>query len=59
MWRLGRLDEARAIITRLKTEWPGYTLSDEATWPTGKHPQLAEPLQTAYLNDLRLAGMEE
>jgi hypothetical protein len=33
--------------------------SDEATWPTGKQPQLAEPLLTAYLNDLRMAGMEE
>jgi len=28
-------------------------------YPAGKHPQLIEPLQQGYLDDLRKAGLPE
>ncbi|MGK9168588.1 adenylate/guanylate cyclase domain-containing protein [Inquilinus limosus] len=57
--RLGKLDEARAIIAKFMKENPGYTIRDEAVWPSKKQPQLKEPLLTAYLDDLRKAGLQE
>jgi adenylate cyclase len=57
--RLGRIDEARAVIADFKKSFPDYTLNDEATYPAGRHPQLAESLQKAYLEDLRKAGLPE
>jgi tetratricopeptide (TPR) repeat protein len=57
--RLGRLDEARATMDGIRKQWPTYTIRDEATFPGGKHPQLKEPLQQAYLDDLRKAGLPE
>jgi Flp pilus assembly protein TadD len=57
--RLGRIDEARAVIAEFRKGLPNYTLRDEANFPAGKEPQLVEPLQSAYLNDLRKAGMPE
>jgi adenylate cyclase len=57
--RLGKPDEARASIARLLSYKPGWTLQKEAVWPTGKHPQFVEPLQTAYLADLAKAGLPE
>jgi TolB-like protein/class 3 adenylate cyclase len=51
--RLGRLDEARAVIARYLEGRPGYTLQDEAFRP------VKEPLKQAYLDDLRKAGLPE
>jgi adenylate cyclase len=50
--RLGRIDEARAVMAAFVKD-TGYTLEDEARWP------LKEPLEQAYLDDLRQAGMPE
>jgi TolB-like protein/class 3 adenylate cyclase len=57
--RLGRIDEARTVIAAFEKNIPGYTLKDEANYPAGKQPQLKEPLQQAYLDDLRKAGLPE
>ena len=51
--RLGRTDEARAIMSEFTNNYPDYTLQDEARWP------LKEPLEQGYLDDLRKAGMPE
>jgi TolB-like protein/class 3 adenylate cyclase len=51
--RLGRLDEARAVIVQFLKDRPGYTLRDEAFRP------VKEPLKQAYLDDLRKAGLPE
>jgi tetratricopeptide (TPR) repeat protein len=50
--RLGRIDDARAAMAEFAKD-TGYTLEDEARWP------LIEPLEQAYLDDLRTAGMPE
>jgi tetratricopeptide (TPR) repeat protein len=57
--RLGRMEEARATIAELLKSNPDYTLKTEATWPAGKMPQLAEPLQQAFLDDVRKAGLPD
>ena len=57
--RLGRIDEARAVIAEFRKGHPNYTLKDEANSPAGKEPQLVDRLQSAYLDDLRKAGMQE
>jgi hypothetical protein len=38
---------------------PGWTIAQEARYPGGKQPQLVEPFQKAYLDDLRKAGLPE
>jgi hypothetical protein len=53
------MEEARATIAELLKSNPSYTLKYEATWPAGKMPQLVEPLQQAFLDDVRKAGMPE
>jgi TolB-like protein/class 3 adenylate cyclase len=57
--RLGKIDEARAAMAKHLNYKPGWTIKDEAVWPTTKQPQLAEPLQSAYLADLAAAGLPE
>jgi tetratricopeptide (TPR) repeat protein len=57
--RLGKLDEARAVIAQLRKDDPGWTLQKEAVYPSGKHPQLAKPLLDTYLADLAKAGLPE
>jgi tetratricopeptide (TPR) repeat protein len=51
--RLGRLDEARAVLHSFRTNNPAYTLIDAARWP------LHAPLKQAWLQDLREAGLPE
>ena len=51
--RLGRVDEARAVVAEFVKGNPGWTLEDEASFP------LKEPLKQSYLDDLRKAGMPE
>jgi hypothetical protein len=43
----------RAVIAEFKKSYLSYTLADEANWPAGKEPQFIEPLQKAFLDDLR------
>ena len=57
--RLGKLEEARGLVVAVLKEDPGYTLNDEAVWPTGKQPQFAPPVLKAYLADLAKAGLPE
>jgi adenylate cyclase len=57
--RLGKLDEARALIAQLLKDDPTWTLQKEAVYPSGKHPQFAKPLLDAYLADLAKAGLPE
>ncbi|MEK1851437.1 MAG: hypothetical protein AAAC48_05995 [Phyllobacterium sp.] len=57
--RLGKLDEARASITKLLKDKPGWTIKSEAVWPTTRQPQLIEPLLKLYLADLAKAGLPE
>lgn len=57
--RAGRLDEARAIVAQFVKDYPGYTLKDEAVWPTRKQPQFPEAILKPYLADLAKAGLPE
>ena len=57
--RLGQIDTARAKIAELEKILPGWTIAQEARYPGGKQPQLVEPFQKAYLDDLRKAGLPE
>jgi tetratricopeptide (TPR) repeat protein len=51
--RLGRLEEARAVMMDFLKENPGDTIEAQAVWP------LKEPYKQAWLNDLRKAGLPE
>jgi hypothetical protein len=53
------MDEARAIMAKIVKDRPGYTIKDEAVWPSRKQPQMVEPLLKLYLDDLRKAGLPE
>lgn len=55
--RLGRLDEARAIMATFRKDNPNWTIEKEAVWPTTKKPQYAEPFLKTYLADLTMAGL--
>jgi adenylate cyclase len=57
--RLGKLDEARALVAQYLKDEPGWTLEREAVWPSGKQPQFIAPLLKPYLDDLRKAGLPE
>jgi TolB-like protein/class 3 adenylate cyclase len=57
--RLGKLDEARALVAQVLKDNPAYTLKDEAVWPTRKQPQYAASVLGPYLADLAKAGMPE
>jgi adenylate cyclase len=57
--RLGRLEEARADIAEFQKRYPGWTVAKEAKWPSGRAPKFAEPMLSAYLDDLRKAGLPE
>jgi adenylate cyclase len=51
--RLGRIDEARAVMVEFAKDNPGWALEDEVFF------RLKEPLEQAYLDDLRKAGLPE
>lgn len=55
--RLGRLEEARAIMATFRKGNPNWTIEKEAVWPTTKKPQYAEPFLRTYLADLAMAGL--
>ncbi|MET0482773.1 MAG: adenylate/guanylate cyclase domain-containing protein [Aestuariivirgaceae bacterium] len=55
--RKDRLDAARKVIDTFRQKQPTYTVAEEARWPTGQIPQLAEPYLAAYLADLEKAGL--
>ena len=57
--RLGQMDDAHAQIAELEKVAPGWTIAREARYPGGRQPQLIEPFQKAYLDDLRKAGLPE
>jgi adenylate cyclase len=57
--RLGKMDEARAAVADILKACPDCTIAKEAMWPTGKQPQMVEPYLSAYLDDLRKAGLPE
>lgn len=57
--RTGRLDEARNLVETIRRERPHITIAHERNWPTGRQPFLAEPFLSAYLDDLRKAGLPE
>jgi hypothetical protein len=57
--RLDQMDEAKAELAKSLAIDPSWTVKKEAFHPTGKHPQMVEPLLTAYLKDLRKAGLPE
>lgn len=53
--RLGRIDEARAVIDRLLENEPGYTVENQIRSLKGKFrdPSAAD----RFVEDLRLAGL--
>jgi len=53
------MDDAHAQIAELEKVAPGWTIAREARYPGGRQPQLIEPFQKAYLDDLRKAGLPE
>ena len=55
--RQNKLDEARKVVAAFREKYPTYTIAEEARWPTGRTPQLAEPYLAAYLADLEKAGL--
>jgi len=55
--RAGKLEEAHAVAAHFVRQYPGYTLKDEAVWPTGKQPQYPDAILKPYLADLAKAGM--
>jgi hypothetical protein len=57
--RLGRIDEARAVVSEHLKECPTCTIKEEAVWPGGKQPQMVERVLKPYLEDLRKAGLPE
>ncbi|MGQ0484912.1 MAG: winged helix-turn-helix domain-containing protein [Hyphomicrobiales bacterium] len=57
--RLGKLDEARTLVAQVAKDYPGWTLKDEAVWPTGVQPRYAESILKPYLADLAKAGLPE
>jgi adenylate cyclase len=57
--RLGRVDEARTLMSKIVKDQPGHTIRGEAIWPTRKQPQMVQRLLTPYLDDLRKAGLPE
>ena len=57
--RLGKLDEARSLVTQFSKDNPDWTLQDEAVFPSGKQPSFVEPYLKRYLADLATAGLEE
>ena len=57
--RAGRMDQARNLVDTMRREKPHITIASESTFPTGRQPQMAEPFLSAYLDDLRKAGLPE
>ena len=57
--RLGKLDEARATMSKFLSDKPGWTIAYEAVWPTAKQPQSIKALLDPYLADLARAGLPE
>ena len=57
--RTGRLDKATNLVGNIRRNKPFITVSRESTWPTGHTPTMAEPYLSAYLEDLRKAGLPE
>lgn len=54
--RLGRLEEAKAAVAKVREQWPDWRVRDELIWPTYNHPTAIEPLRQAYADDLLAAG---
>jgi class 3 adenylate cyclase/TolB-like protein len=54
--RLGRLDEAQALMAEDQLRRPGWAVEDERLWPTGRHPMMIDRLIDPYMADLRTAG---
>ena len=57
--RTGQIDKARSLVNDIRTNRPDLTIATERTYPTGHQPFMAEPFLTAYLDDLRAAGLPE
>lgn len=57
--RTGRMEQARNLVATMQRERPYITIAHERNWPTGRHPFLPEPFLSAYLDDLRKAGLAE
>jgi adenylate cyclase len=57
--RLGKLEEAHASVEKLLAQRPGWTVQDEAVWPSTKNPQMVSSLLNPYLADLAKAGLPE
>lgn len=57
--RMGKLTQARAIVSEFRTQFPDYAIDDEEKWPGYLQPQMAEPFLTRYLEDLRKAGLPD
>ena len=57
--RVGKLAEAQAQYRRIAEAVPSSSIKSEATWPSGRHPQMVKHLLEPYLDDLRKAGMPE
>ena len=57
--RTGRMDKARSLVEDIRKDTPEITIASERTFPTGRQPQMAEPFLSAFLDDLRKAGLPE
>ena len=56
--RLGRLEEACAIMATFRKDDPNWTIEKEALWPTTKKPQFAEPFLKTFLADSPRRGCQ-
>ena len=57
--RTGRIEQARNLAVTIRRERPNITIDLERTWPTGRQPMLPEPFLSAFLDDLRKAGLPD
>lgn len=57
--RTGRLDEARELVADIQRDRRFISIEWVRTLPTGRQPAMAEPYLTAWLDDLRKAGLPE
>jgi adenylate cyclase len=57
--RVGRLDEAKAVVAQVRKDWPEGSIAIARLDDTDRFPVMVEPLLSAWENDLRKAGLPE
>jgi hypothetical protein len=57
--RTGRMEDAKKLAADIRKNNPYLTVSFMSTAPTGRNPFMVEPQLSAFLEDLRKAGLPE